>query len=168
MLENVNVVDAYHISFNTYLIEPIKHGDKLFSHIYDKNGEVIVERKPIYIVRKSCHDLGTNYNATRIVAKRFFGNEKHKLPIIIFHDFGIPCVFFPLLSPTSSNNIWIGLHAITNIRRHHDCTQITLKNGKEILLQLNFPSFCSQYVNATMLQKYATKQRSIIQNELSF
>lgn len=168
MLEDVNVVNSYHISFNTYLIEPMEHGEKLYSRVYDKNGEIIVERKPLYIVRKSCYAMGSNYNAARMVAKRFFGKEKHKLPIIISHDYGIPCVFFPLLSPASPSNVWIGLHAIINIRRLKDFTEITLKNGKELVLQINYSSFCSQYVCATMLQKYAANQRLIIQNELPF
>ena len=168
MLNNVNIIDSYHISFNTYLIEPMNHGGKLYSRIYDQQGEFIVNKKPLFIVRKSCQVMGSNYNTARLVSKRFFGDEKHKLPIIISHDYGIPCVFFPLLSPTSPNNVWIGLHAITNIRRSKDFTEITLKNGKEVILQINYPSFCSQYVCAAMLQKFATTQRLIIQNELPF
>lgn len=165
-MEHTNIVDSYHVSFNTYLVEPIQHEDKLFSRVYDKSGEVIVSRKPLYIIRKSCLLMGSNYNAARETSKSFFGKEKHKLPIIISHDYGIPCVFFPLLSPTSPNNLWIGLHAITNIRRYNDCTEITLKNGKEIILHVHYSSFCSQYVSATMLQKYAKNQRLILQNEL--
>lgn len=168
MPENINVVDYYHLSFNSYLIEPVKHEDKLFSRVYDKTGEVIVGRKPIYIVRKSCQVMGNNYKAAREVSKRFFGKEKHKLPIIISHDYGIPCVFFPLLSPASPSNVWIGLHAVTNIRRSKDCTEITLKDGKELLLNVNYSSFCSQYVSASMLQKYATNERLIFQNEMPF
>ena len=168
MLENVTVIDSYHISFNTYLIVPTKHGEKLYSHVFDKHGEYVVERKPLYIVRNSCTVLGGNYNNSKRMAKCFFGKEKHKLPIVVTHDFGIPTVFFPLLSPSSPNNIWIGLHAIINIRRVNDLTEITLRDGKELVLQINYASFCSQYVCATMLQKYASHQRTLIRNELNF
>lgn len=166
MLKNRTFIESYRISFNTYLIMPIKHGEKLYSHVYDKNGEYIVERKPLYIVRKSCEVLGYNYNHAKNFSKSFFGKEKHKLPIIITHD-GIPNVFFPLFSPSSPNNIWIGLHAITNIRRHKEFTEITLIDGREKVLHINYASFCSQYVCATMLQKHASHQRIIIRNELN-
>lgn len=166
MLRNSIHIESYRISLNTYLIMPVQHGDKLYSHVYDKNGEYIVERKPLYIVRKSCEVLGYNYNNAKNFSKSFFGKEKHKLPIIITHD-GIPNVFFPLFSPASPNNIWIGLHAITNIRRLKESTEITLINGKEFVLQINYASFCSQYVCATMLQKHASHQRIIIRNELN-
>ncbi|MDN4492252.1 competence protein ComK [Ureibacillus aquaedulcis] len=166
MLKNIILIESYRISFNTYLIMPIKNGEKLYCHVYDKNGEFIVERKPIYIVRKSCEILGYNYNHAKNFSKSFLGKAKHKLPIIITHD-GIPNVFFPLFSPTSPNNIWVGLHAITNIRRHKEFTEITLIDGKEFVLPINYASFCSQYVCATMLQKHASQQRIIIRNELT-
>ena len=164
---NATIAESYHVSFNTYLIEPLIHGDKLYSRVYDKNGEMVVSRKPIYIIRKSCVLMGSNYKTARTVSKRFFGDEKHKLPIIISHDYGMPCVFFPLLSPTSPNNVWVGLHAIINIRRFKDCTEITLKDGRELILNFNYSSFCTQYVCATMLNKFGTHQRLILQNDLS-
>lgn len=166
MSKRLNVVDSYHISFNTYLIEPIVHGDVIYSRVYDKSGIVTVSRKPIYIIRKSCILMGTNYRMARLLSKRFFGNEKHKVPIIISHDYGMPCVFFPLLSPTSPNNVWVGLHAIINIRRLKDSTEVTLKDGRELVLNLNYSSFCTQYVSASMLQKFGTNQRLILKNEV--
>lgn len=166
MVENKNIINTYHISFNTYLIVPIKQGEKIHSQVYDGNGVHVVEQKPLYIVRNSCNVLGSNYNNAKNISKSFFGKEKHKLPIIITHDFGIPNVFFPLLSPSSPNNIWIGLHGIINIRRLKEFTEITLKDGRDLVLPINYSSFCSQYVCATMLQKYASNQRTTIRNEI--
>ncbi|MDI7742899.1 competence protein ComK [Lysinibacillus fusiformis] len=167
MFQNLIVIDAYYISFNTFLIEPVEHEGKLYSHVYDKSGEYIVERKPFYIVRHSCNVLGSNYNNAKKIAQCFLGSEKHKLPIVVTQDFGIPNVFFPLHSPNSPSNIWVGLHAITNIRRLKEYTEITLKNGIELVVPLNYASFCSQYVSATMLQKHVAHQRTTIRNELN-
>ncbi len=167
MFGNENIIDSYHISFNTYLIEPITKEGKLYSHVYDKGGEYVVGRKPLYIVRNSCNVLGSNYNNSMKMARIFFGKDKHKLPIVITHDFGIPNVFFPLFSPSSPNNMWIGLHGIANIRRLKEFTEITLKDGKELIIEINYASFCAQYVSATMLQKFASQQRLIIRNELN-
>ncbi|MFC7685681.1 competence protein ComK [Ureibacillus sp. GCM10028918] len=166
MQKNIILIESYRISFNTYLMMPIKRGEKLYCHVYDKNGEYVVERKPLYIVRKSCEVLGYNYTHAKNFSKSVLGKAKHKLPVIITHD-GIPNVFFPLFSPSSPNNIWVGLHAIANIRRLKDFTQITLIDGKEFELQINYSSFCAQYVAATMLLKHASNQRIIIRNELN-
>ncbi len=165
-MKNLKSIDSYHLSFNSYLIEPLEHGDKLYSRIYDKSGEVIVSRKPLYIIRKSCDLMGSRYNAAREVSKKFLGDGKHKLPIIIAYDYGVPLVFFPILSPTSPSNVWIGLHSIINIQPLKDRTKITLKDDREIILQLPQSSFNNQYVRATMLQKHASNQRLIIQNDL--
>ncbi|KGR90535.1 hypothetical protein CD30_10705 [Ureibacillus massiliensis 4400831 = CIP 108448 = CCUG 49529] len=165
-MQSETIVDSYHLSFNSYLIKPIKKGEKLYSCVYDKSGEVIVSRKPLYIIRKSCILMGTSYTAAREVSKSFFGKEKHKLPIIIAYDYGIPLVFFPILSPASPNNVWVALHSIVNIQKADDCTLITLKDDREIKLQVHYTSFCTQYVCATMLQKYGSNQRLIIQNDL--
>ncbi|SOC35010.1 competence protein ComK [Ureibacillus acetophenoni] len=165
-MKKLQTVDSYYLSFNSYLIEPIEHGDKLYSRVYDKSGEVIVSRKPLYIIRKSCDLMGSKYNAAREFSKRFLGDSKHKLPVIIAYDYGVPLVFFPILSPTSSSNVWVGLHSIINIQSVNDQTKITLKDEREIILQLPQTSFNNQYVRATMLQKHASNKRLIIQNDL--
>lgn len=161
----LHTVDSYILSKNTYLVESIKHEDKLFSRVYDKTGEIIVRRKPLKLIRDTCKMMGGNYNSARSYSKSFFGNEKHKLPIIVSHNYGIPCVFFPLYSPTSPNNVWVGLHAIINIRKKNNTTVITLKDDREITLFVNYSSFCSQYVCATMLHKHFLNQRLILEQE---
>ncbi|KGR80593.1 competence protein ComK [Ureibacillus manganicus] len=165
-MSKLKPVNSYYLSFNSYLIEPIQHGDKLYSRVYDKSGEVVVSRKPLYIIRKSCDLMGSRYNAAREVSKNFLGPDKHKLPIIIAYDYGVPLVFFPILSPTSPSNVWVGLHSIINIQQDMDQTKITLKDDREIILQVPQSSFNNQYVRATMLQKHASNQRLIIQNAI--
>lgn len=159
------IVDSYILSKNTYLVEPIKHEDKLYSKVYEKTGEFIVRKKPLKLIRDTCKMMGGTYNSARAYSKSFFGNEKHKLPIIVTHNYGIPCVFFPLYSPTSPSNVWVSLNAIINIRKMDNCTVITLKNEKEITLFVSYNSFCSQYVCATMLYKHFLSQRLIIEQE---
>lgn len=153
------IVDSYTVTKDTYIIEPIIHEDKIFSRIYDKSGEVIVSNKPLYVIRRSCRNVGNNFNFARQISKNFFGEEKHKLPIIISFEYGIPSVFFPILSPFSPNNIWVGINGIINIRRDGNNTEITLKDGREVMLQINYSSFCVQYVCAMMLFKHAQTKR---------
>ncbi|MBB5150414.1 MULTISPECIES: competence protein ComK [Ureibacillus] len=161
---DTEVIDWYYITPNTYLIEPVEHKGKHCSLVYDKFGIFYVDKKPLKLVGDTLKKLGTTYKASTDFSKRFFGKEKHKLPIVLSYD--QPYAFFPLLSPYSSKNIWIAQHAIINIQKCEDSTIITLKNDYEITLPIHYPSFCTQYVCATMLLKFALKQREAIHKEL--
>ena len=66
-----NFVNGYLISFNTYLLQPIQHDSKVFTHVIDKHNELIVTRKPMHVLRKSCISLGSTYEAAKQSAKRF-------------------------------------------------------------------------------------------------
>lgn len=66
-----NYVNGYLMSFNTYLLEPIQHESKIFTRVIDKHNELIVTRKPLHVLRKSCISLGTTYEAAKHSAKRF-------------------------------------------------------------------------------------------------
>lgn len=167
MKASPNVLGNYIMSFNTYYLEPFKHENRIYSRIIDKHNEIIVARKPLNIIRKSCLFLGTNYEATRALSKRFFGNQ-HKLPIILTHDFGIPCIFIPTYSPRSDQNSWIGLHAIEQALPHNGGTKIILKNEVVIEVPTTFSSFSKQYINAIMLQKHFTKVRRQILEDTTF
>lgn len=158
MKNHANVLGSYLMSFNTYYVEPFIHENQVFSRVIDKHNEVIVAKKPIQIVRKSCSFLGTTYEATRLLSKEFFGNQ-HKLPIILTHDFGIPCVFIPTCSPKSDMNAWIGLHAIEQALPFKNGTKVLLKNGEELEISTQFNSFSKQYTNGTMLHKHYSKIR---------
>ena len=153
------IVNTYHVTKDTYIIEPINHEGKPFTRIYDKSGEVIISKKPLSVIRDSCKNMGSSLKFAQQVSKEFFGEEKHKLPIIISFHFGLPFVVFPLLSPSSPNNIWIGLNGVSKIRRKNSQTEVTLKDGREFTLQINYASFCIQYVCAMLLFKHAQTKR---------
>lgn len=163
---DLKMMDWYYITPNTYLIEPIEYKGKPCSRVHDKFGIFYVDKKPLKLLNDTFKKLGTSYKAANDFSKRFFGKEKHKVPIVLSYD--QPYTFFPLLSPYSSKNIWIAQHAIINIQKRGDSTFVTLKNDYETLLPIHYTSFCTQYVCATMLLKFALKQREMIQKELGF
>ena len=154
MTKAVPVLDSYQIRLDTYLIAPYQMGDKTYSYVYDKSGEYIVKRKPLYIVRRSCKLFGYSYKTAIQFSKEFFGKDKHKLPILLPHE-GVPNIMFPLYSPSSLNNIWIGLHGIANIGDHKQSQEITLIDGKETPLPVSNTSFNSQYLRAIKLYTHA-------------
>ncbi|GLC87780.1 competence protein ComK [Lysinibacillus piscis] len=156
-----NYANGYLMSFNTYLLEPVPHGSKTFTRVIDKHNELIITRKPMHILRKSCISLGTTYEAAKYSAKRFFGNQ-HKLPIVVAYDYGFPCIFLPTYSPNSIHNIWIGLHAIINIKPSKLGCIVTLKNNQDIELPIQYASISKQFVNASMLYKHYMNERKEI------
>lgn len=156
--------DWYYITPNTYVVEPVEYNGKSCSRVYDKFEIFYIDKKPLKLLNDTFRKLGTTYKASMDFSKRFLGKGKHKVPIVLSYD--QPYAFFPLLSPYSSKNIWIAQHAIINIQKCEDSTIITLKNDYEITLPIHYPSFCTQYVCATMLLKFALKQREAIHKEL--
>lgn len=152
----------YILSFSTYALIPHKKGHRLCTKVIDKRGTVILQRKPMYFVQSSCRALGTRYEAARAIAKAFFVNQ-HKVPIAIAQDFGVPCIFFPIFSPSSDQNYWLALHAIVHIEPHPDGCIITLKNEEQLVIPLRHTAFAKQYANATLLYKfYKTRRQEII------
>ncbi|MEG0450750.1 MAG: competence protein ComK [Lysinibacillus sp.] len=167
MTTNKIYIGAYLVSFNTYILQPFRQDSKIYTRVVDKHNELIVTRKPMYVIRKSCLSLGTTYETAKNAAKRFFGNQ-HKLPIVVTHDFGVPCIFLPTFSPNSDLNTWVGLHAITNIQPLESGCLVTLKNGVRIELHVKYASFSKQFVNASMLYKHYLEERKQIIYESPF
>lgn len=160
-------VNAYLMSFNTYLLQPVKHESKIFTCVIDKHNELIVTRKPMHVIRKSCLSLGTTYEAARNSARRFFGNH-HKLPIVVAYDFGLPCIFLPTYSPNSEQNVWIGLHAIKNITPIQSGSLLTLINGVRLELPVKYASISKQFMNASMLYKHYVEEREKLTHHSPF
>lgn len=164
MTKDIPVLDSYRVNLDTYLVAPYKEGEKIYSYIFDKNGEYIVKRKPFYIIRKSCDLFGYNYNAAIRFSKNFFGKDKHKVPINLPH-LEAPNIMIPIYSPSSPNNIWIGLHGISIISDPKLPTEITLPDGKEHPLPVSFTSFQTQYLRAIELYKHVFNLKQEIQPE---
>lgn len=112
-----NYVNRYLVSFNTYVLQPIQHNSKIFTHVIDKHNELIVTRKPLHVLRKSCISLGTTYEAAKQSAKRFlainisyrlllplitaihvfFYQPIHQTPSIIYGLVFMPLLILPLV-----------------------------------------------------------------------
>lgn len=165
-MDELKKFDWYYITPNTYVIEPIECDGKAYSRVYDKFDTFCIKRKPLKLLDETLKKLGSSYKAATDFSKMFLGKGKHKVPIVLSYD--QPYVFLPILSPSSSKNIWIAQHAIINIQKCEDSTMILLKNDVEFKVPIHYTAFCTQYVCATMLLKYALKQREAIHRELGF
>jgi competence protein ComK len=156
---------SYIVSFDTFILQPVIDGTKISTHVIERNGDLSIPRKPIHIVRKSCDYYGGSLQNSTNSAKLAIG-KRHKTPIIVAHDFGVPYIFLPTMSPISDQNVWVSYSAIDNIEPDNmDCI-LSLENNRSIKVNVSATTMNRQYSAATLLQKkFLVKQRQL--NRLS-
>lgn len=154
-------IPTYHISFETFALQPIVQENKISTLIIEQHKEFIIPKKPSHIVRKSCDFYGGSMKIATSMSKHTLGN-RHKTPIIIAHDFGMPFIFLPTMSPTSEHNVWISLHAIENIKPDKMGCIIHLENNRSIKLNVSPTTMHRQYTLGCFLEKdFLKKQRQL-------
>ena len=158
---------SYIVSFDTFMLQPVVKDNKVSTHVIERNGELIVPRKPIHIVRKSCDYYGGSFRNSINTAKLAIG-RRHKTPIIVAHDFGVPYIFLPTMSPTSELNVWVSYSAIDNIEADGMSSNITLENNRIIKVDISVASMYRQYSVATLLEKNYYKKQSQLNRPSSF
>ena len=104
---NKKRIGSYIVSFDTFMLQPVFKGNKISTRVIERNGEfdrlhenpfILLEILAIFMVALLQNSTNT--------AKLAIG-KRHKTPIIIAHDFGIPYIFLPTMSPNSELNTWI-------------------------------------------------------------
>ncbi len=151
----------YVVSFDTFMLQPVIKGNKVSTRIIERNGELNLPKKPIHIVKGSCEYYGGSLQNSTNTAKLTLG-KRHKTPIIIAHDFGIPYIFLPTMSPASEQNTWISYSAIENIEEHDLGSIIYLENNRSFKLDVSATTMYRQYAFAAILEKrFFKKQRQL-------
>ena len=160
-LKNKKRSAQYIISFDTFMLRPMFQDNKVFTHVNERNGDLSVPRQPIHIVKNSCDYYGNSLHNSTNSSKMVLG-KRHKTPIILAHDFGIPYIFLPTMSPSSDQNVWISYNAIENIEEDNLGCIITLENGRSFKLNVSPTTMYRQYAFATILEKnFLKKQRQL-------
>ncbi len=154
-------IGNYIVSFDTFLLLPVVKGNKISTRVIERNGELSVPRKPIHIVRKSCDYYGGSLQNSTNTAKLAIG-KRHKTPIIVAHDFGVPYIFLPTMSPNSEQNSWISYSAVDNIEPDNMGCILYLENGLSFKFNVSATTMYRQYAVATLLEKnFLKKQRQL-------
>lgn len=155
--QNMKHVKSYHITNATYLLLPIPKGKRVVhTLVFDKTGCLYVSQSPMKIINASCRQMGSSYQSAKELSKQYFGENKHKLPIVVAMTYGDPYVMFPLMSPKSPLNGWVSFNSLINIRDQEGQINVTFKNFVDSNLDIQYTSFCKQYVHAAMLHKHLT------------
>lgn len=161
-------LSSYIVSFETLALLPLVVGTKVFTRVIERSNEVIVTRRPAYIVRKSCEFYGSTLKHRIETARQTLGN-RHKTPILLAHAFDMPYIFLPTLSPTSDHNIWISYHAIEGFKEcneHYGCV-VQLENNTSIPLNVTMTTMYRQHSFATLLKKDFLKKQNLL-NKTSY
>ncbi|MBO0588858.1 competence protein ComK [Sporosarcina sp. E16_8] len=152
---------SYIVSFDTLLLQPVFKENNISTQVIERNGHFHISQKPIHVVRKSCDYYGGSLQNSTNSAKLAIG-KRHKTPIIIAHDFGVPFIFLPTMSPNSRQNAWIAYSAIDNIEADNMGCIIYLENGLSFKFDVSATTMYRQFAVATLLEKnFLKKQRQL-------
>lgn len=146
------------ISSTTLALQTIQTEHRIKTLVYERNERIMHPRKPLHIVRGSCHFYGTSYQVTTANAKKFLANRK-KTPIVLAFEHGIPIVLIPTHAASSLLNTWICLHGIKNIKAANEVeTIIQLTNNQTITVFASEASISRQIALAYLLKREYTER----------
>ncbi|WP_185907936.1 competence protein ComK [Psychrobacillus soli] len=156
--------NSFLISFDTAVLQPVVINNKVFTKAISYSGESkVIGKRPYDIVRHSCSYYGSSFQQSTKLSKEAIGNYL-KLPILIAHDFGSPCILIPILSPRSDLNIWFSLGAIESFYPSEDGCTIVLSNGQMIQVPSSPHTISRQLGFANLLNMHFLKRMSHLVN----
>lgn len=151
-LQNINSDSPYVISTSTFVLQTVRNENSLKTLVIEGDQTFIHPRKSMHIIKASCRHYGTSVKVATSHAKRIL-NNRHKVPILLAYDRGIPLIMIPTMSPTSEQNIWISFHSIVNFKADDvGNTIIYLLNNKSIRVNVSEVTIQRQLALAHILQ----------------
>ncbi|MER2006946.1 MAG: competence protein ComK [Psychrobacillus sp.] len=152
------------MSFETALLQPSVVNNKVYTKVTNFSGETsMVSKKPYEIVRYSCSFYGSSFQHAVNLSRETIGNY-FKLPIILAHDFGSPCIWIPVLSPKSDLNIWFSYQAIETFYPNKKGSTVVLSNGDAIDVPVSPNTMNRQVAYANILSTQFLKRMSHLLN----
>ncbi|MDN4606762.1 competence protein ComK [Sporosarcina highlanderae] len=159
----------YIITEKTFVLAPEKTVDnKVFTRVMEREKTLIVSKKPIHIVTRSCAEYGSDYTTALKASKVLFGNNRQKSPILLANSYGTPYIFIPTLSPQSDQNVWIAYHAIDLFNTDGLGTSVYFDNGQRFKTEISAPTLYRQYALARMIEKDFLKKREMANRSFFF
>lgn len=143
----------YIISANTLCLQTKRKENRIQTLVVDKDKTFLHPRRPLHLIRSSCHHYNTTLEVVTRFAKKIL-NDRHKVPIAIAVDHGIPLIMIPTLAASSEQNIWIAFHAIKNFRPSEaGFTVIELTDNYHLKIQTSEATIQRQIALAYLLQR---------------
>lgn len=156
---------SFLISFETAVLQPIRINNKVYTKVTNISGKtMIISKKPYNIVRQSCAYYGSSFQHAKNLSRETLGNYL-KLPIIVAHDYGSPCILIPLLSPKSDLNVWFSLKAIEGFNASENGCLVLLTNGQTITVDSSANTISKQIGFANLLHIHFLKRMSSLSHD---
>lgn len=136
----------------------IKQSDRkgsIASHVFEEDTDYIVNSSPTRIIEQACKFFGSSLKG-RQEGTRDVSGINYKSPIAIDPLSGM--YFFPTTSPSNSACSWIGHSHIEHVYKAGKGTEIILKNGQRVLLDVSYGSIRNQ-VQRTAQFRYILDHR---------
>jgi competence protein ComK len=126
------------------------------TRIIEKNHEFLMKMKPTMIIDQSCRYFGASLKGRQEGTREITGIT-HKPPIAIDPTNGI--YMFPTQSPLKDTCAWFShSHILKYDSAGYEETIVTMKNGRELLIDISFGSFENQ-LNRTAQFRYLLNER---------
>ena len=146
----------YEINSETLLIMPeLNYKSKVF----EKEREYVVETTPFKIMEHSCEYFGSSLEGRLKGSKNMIGSI-YKAPILVEESRNL--IFFPTVSPSLGDNIWISFNNIEKYHKDGNKTKVIFKNKKEITLDIPYHSFDNQVLRGSRLESVMRNRKENI------
>ncbi len=145
-------MNSYEINEDTYAVFSEEIGK---TRIIEKENEYIIDEDAYKVMDESCKYYGSSYKG-RIEASKKLLNCSYKLPIIIEESSAL--IFFPIKSSLLQDCCWINANSIKKIEKIDNKCNITLNNGKKILLNISKLSLENQIYRSSKLESIIYKR----------
>ncbi|MCA1030950.1 competence protein ComK [Bacillus timonensis] len=155
-------IPEYEINRYTMAIIPETIDNEVYSRVLEVNGEYMIKKKPLEIIRDSCDYFGCSMQGRKDGTRSLTGIT-HKAPIMI--EPAINLYFFPTSSPTQSTCAWIAhRYVYRHTKDQFDNTLVTFTNQKKERFSISKGSFISQLHRTAQLQSvYSTRMERMLE-----
>lgn len=142
----------YVVSLKTLVLEPMRTESGMMFRVIEMDKVLTYSLTPLHSIRNSCRHYGHSFENAMAGAKKFL-RKLHKPPIVVAFDYGSPITFFPTLSPSAPDNVWIALNAVFNIQPLKNACIIHLINGEKIKVNVSAATIYRQFALGNLLEK---------------
>jgi len=167
MDKKYSAVSNYTVSFNTIALVPLRIENKLYTRVIENHTEFLVKMRPSAIIKKSLTFYGNSFKNATFFSRQSLG-RLHKLPLMISHDFGVPLIMMPTLSPESEGSIWVSFSAVDifSINPYNQCV-VHFTNSQSLPVNASHSTMCRQYSLSQFLSNQFQKSREKINHPFS-
>ncbi|MCX4366180.1 MAG: competence protein ComK [Bacilli bacterium] len=140
-------MNCYIINRKTVVITPLNERQSI---VYELGKQVIINKAPLSIVRRSCYVFGSSFDG-RVAGSKEITGYMYKVPIIVQESDNV--IIFPTKSAYSEKTEWIALNHVVEFYQNHenDNTFVRFDNGLLLEMSVSYNVFKNQFLKASCL-----------------